>query len=263
MQKYSIMNTSCEKCNEPYICGHDIFKIVHSLKYLDSRNTNRFIRNEISNYLLTSINNYLFTNIFTLSSIHLYSLLMNNIELTIFNINKPPTLNKQNNIYLLNLKELINNNFINFNKFIYSLIKTINIDLIIEKINNLISESNLFSDNIIGKKGILNKPHNFIPKTRSSVRLLRTTSNYGDNRVDHFESQKYTFYIIQEMYMYYNLRNNLFVKLKGYYENNVRVFLIIKKLRNYDKFFNKYLIGNIASYLVDLDYENYVKLNYY
>ncbi len=255
MIKNQIMepNKKCNIClNEHSICGHYIYNTIKSLEYLYYNNNNRYIKYKISSYFLNNINKYIFNNI--INKLNLAYILFNNIDFRLDNNS-----NKSNN-YLVNLRINLQNIFTYFNRFFYKLIKTINIDYIIDEMNKEYSDYNI-KNNYIGKKNLFNKPHCLLNK-RGATRLIRSISNYGNKHIDYFDDNKFTYFILRESYIFYNIRNNLFKNLKEFYENQIRVLLLTKKLKSYHYLFNKYLIRNITFYLLDLNIQNYFLLTY-
>jgi hypothetical protein len=234
--------------NKNYICGHELYNILKSLEYVLYNNTNSTIKYKISHYMLKNINTYIFDNI--IKKIDLTTILFDNIDFILIN---------NSNKYIINLRNEFENYFINFNKYFYKLIKTINIDYIIDEINENYHNYNI-RNNYIGKKNLFNRPYCLLNK-RGTPRLIRSISNYGDKNIDYFHENKFTYFILKETHIFYIIRNNLFKRLKEFYENQIRILLLTKELRSYHYLFNKYLIRNISSYLLTLNIKSYLSLN--
>ena len=243
------------KCNiclkETYICGHEIYNILKSLEYLRNNSNNSYIKHKISYYFLNNINNYIFNNI--IKNIQLQLILFNNIDFNLCNNLYNP------NKYIINLRIDLQNHFINLNRFFHKLIKSININYIIDEINKNYHEYNI-KNNYICKKNLFNKPYCLLNKRGISPH--DKISIYSNNHTDYFIDNKFTYFILKESYIFNNIRNNLFKNLKEFYENQIKVLLLIKKLKSYHYLFNKYLIRNISSYLLNLNIQSYILLKY-
>ena len=147
------------------------------------------------------------------------------------------------NSYLTNLRNKFQNHFINFNTFFYCLIKSINVNQIIDQINKNYHNYNV-KNNYLGKKNFINKPYCLLNKIGHTH---HDRINYFTNKhMDYFIDNRFTYFILKETYIFNNIRNNLFKNIKIFYEDQIRILLIIKKLKSHHYLFNKYLIKIIS-----------------
>ena len=247
---FLINDNKCNIClKDNYICGHEIYHILRNLNYVG--NNNLYIKNKISHYFLSNINNYVFNNIIKI--IELKSILFNNIDFNLCNKIYNP------NKYLISLRMSFQNHFINLNKYFYSLIESININQMIDQINKNYHNYNV-KNNYIGKKNLINKPYCLFNKRIISKHKSISISN--NKHIDYFNENKFTYFILKETYIFNNIRNNLFKNIKIFYEDQIRILLLIKKLTSYHHLFNKYIIRNISSYLINLNIQHFVSLKY-
>ena len=161
-----VHSNNCKICiNKNYICGHELYNILKSLEYVLYNNTNSTIKYKISHYILKKINTYICDNI--IKKTDLTTILFDNIDFILIN---------NSNRYIINLRNSFENYFINFNKYFYKLIKTINIDYIIDD-NKL--KQNFFSP---GKK-IPIKSFEYALKKKPDV-IIVLAWNFFDSIVD-------------------------------------------------------------------------------